>query len=101
MARFGDANIEPMLKKFGVPVTTTYLGADYSTFGIVDESDDEQALTESGALIGRTFSVLVKTGALPGIVELGLLSVDGVAYTIVAVRRQDDGLVTRVFLTRD
>jgi len=101
VARFGDANIEPMLKKFGVPVTATYLGADYSSSGIVDESDEEQTQTQFGAIVGRVFSVTVKTDALPGIAEGGLLEVDGKVYTIVSVRRIDDGLVTRVLCTRD
>lgn len=101
MARFGDANIEPMLKRLGVPVTATYLGADYSTYGVVDESDDEQVTTESAGLVGRVFSLQVKTGTLPGIAEGVLLEVDGETFTIVAVRRIDDGLMTRVLLTRD
>lgn len=101
MARFGADKLDAMIRKFGVPVSHTQSGVLYESWGIVDESDDEQVQTAYGALSSRIFEVLIKTGELPQINETEVVTVDGSDYTVVRVQRIDDGLVTRLLCTLD
>lgn len=101
MARFGSATIEPMIRKFGVPVCHLSSGVEYDTWGIVNEIDDEQVQGSYGGITSRIFEVLIKTGTLPYLAEGNALTVDGSAYTVVGKRLIDDGLVTRIFCTLD
>lgn len=101
MARFGDTQLAAMISKFGVPVSHIHLGISYDTWGIVDESDIEQTQSAYGALSGRIFEVLIKTGSLPYVSEGDALEVDGTDYTVVKTQRLDDGLVMRVLCTLD
>lgn len=91
MAIYGTSDLRQALVISGVPVV---VGA-VTVNGLEDAPDDRMLQGEFAEFIGRSRSVLVETGAL-ALVSGGAITVDGVAYKILAFEQIDDGGYTRV-----
>lgn len=104
MGELGKRNIRFMLKRAGVPVTLTYLGADYKTHAEKNEVDSEQVQGDTQSLIARLLSLRFETDSVPGLVPGVLLEVGEVptveVLKVVQVQRENDGLETIAFCMR-
>lgn len=87
-------DIDVMLRDLGVDVTV----AGVTVKGLFDEPDSLELNTEAGTLFVRGRSLLLKTGALPGLAVGVTAVVDGVSRRVEELRQVDDGALTRVFL---
>lgn len=84
----GDADIQPMLDAFGVPVV---VGAA-SGNGIKNERDGEVLKGDGSSLGVRIVSVRVKTATFLAVTSLGAaITVDGEALKVINFARLDDG----------
>lgn len=100
---FGASDLDTMLSGFGVPVKFTPAGSSaiFTGKAIFDIADQELYDADAGNFAAKVETVLVKTGAFPGLKENSTLTVDGVRFTVVQVRQEaPDGALTRVFLSR-
>ena len=104
MGNLGKRNIAFMLKRAGVPVVLTYLGADYKTFALRDEVDSEQVQGESAGFIGRIIALTFETDSVPNLVPSVTLEVGDPPVPellkVIQVQRENDGLETVALCVR-
>lgn len=95
---YGASDIETMISGFGVPVELNDGGFITTGYGIVDIVDTEGIGTSVGGFLATFTTVLVKTGAFPNLAQDKILTLGGKQYTVVGVRQEGDGAVSRAFL---
>lgn len=88
---YGASDFRQALVIAGVPVV---VGA-VSGRGLEDAPDDRLLRGEYAEFVGKRRAVLVETGVF-ALVNGGDITVDGVAYKILAFEAIDDGLPVRV-----
>ncbi len=67
----------------------------------VFDDEGEVLLDETGRDVPRRTRVaIIRTGSITGLVEGSAVTVAGVAYQVRRVLPMEDGLLTRVFVTR-
>ena len=91
MATYGTSDLRQSLVISGVPVTVGAVTAK----GLEDAPDERMLAGEHAAYVGRSRSVLVESGVF-ALTSGGSITVDGVAYKILAFEQIDDGGFTRV-----
>ena len=98
MAFYGEADIETMLKEFGVPCRVILAGVTYDFYGVIDTTDEDRMAVDGGSFAATFKVVEYKTGAAQGATEGRTFTVDGVDHTIVRALASGDGATTRVWL---
>lgn len=93
---FGASELDEMIAMFGVPVVV----GGTSGMGIVDITDPSMLPANTTSFVGHQIFVQVKTGFFAGLAEGASISVEGVAYRVVAALQIDDGALTRVQCAR-
>jgi len=88
---YGASDFRQALRIAGVPVV---VGA-VSDFGLMDAPDETMLTGELAEHVGKSRTVLVEKGKF-ALASGGDITVDGVAYKILAFRDLDDGLPVRV-----
>lgn len=95
MAYFRVADIPGLLADFGVDVV---LGAT-TVKGLVDDGEELMLEGEASvALQQGQKSVIVQTGALPGLQVGSAVTVDGQSHTVRERRKIGDGALTRLLV---
>jgi len=91
--------LQSMLRRFGVPVVsgeTRTLGMFDATAG-AEPISDERGMHFAPMQV-ETPSVLVEWSKVSGLKTRAPINVDGRAYTVRAITREDDGAVARIWL---
>ena len=90
------SDIDLMLAEFGVDVT---VGAT-TVKGLLDIADESLLQGQAADFLGKTHSITVKTGALPGLEEGVAITADGIALQVMRTQQIDDGALTVILAAR-
>ncbi len=85
-------NLDAFFDDFSVSVT---FGAT-SFKGILDTPDD----FVGGVAVSTEYSLLVKSSNITTLEELDTVTIDGASYKVRAIRKVDDGKLSRVGLSK-
>lgn len=91
--------IQAMLRRFGVPVVY----GNTSTLGLFDATAQAEPISDERGMHFAPMqvdapSVLVEAAKLPGVKTRDAITVDGRAYTVRSISREDDGALSRLWL---
>lgn len=91
--------VQAMFRRFGVPVVF----GDTHTTGLFDATAQAEPISDErgphfAPMQVETPSVLVETAKLPAVRTRDAITVDGRAYTVRSISREDDGALSRLWL---
>jgi hypothetical protein len=92
---FGDADRDTFLADFGV---TVVYGVT-TVKGIFGQRDEDDSAGFDARVSKNVTSLLVKTGALPGLAEDSLITIDGTQYRVRDPNKVRDGGFTRILVS--
>lgn len=97
MGFFNASDIDAMIVATGG--VDIVLGAT-TVKGLLDIADESLLQGQAADFLGNTLSIVVKTGALPGVVEGSSVTADGIACRVMRVQQIDDGALTLILAAR-